>query len=306
MSARVQSDGSARGQADGRSRPEVQRFDDAQAFLDEAGPFLAEHEAEHNLLFGIAATLIIDAERYREQPYLAAIKRDDDVVAAAVMTPPFNVVVSMTDDPDAITALGRDLARQRFSVPGVTGPVEVARRFAEMWTERRGLTAKRTIRERIYRLERVTQPTGVPGTARTATGDDRDLLIDWVRAFLIEALDGDDEQAERVVDSALRTGSRTFYLWEDDGRPVSLAGVTGPTPNGIRVGPVYTPSEARRRGYASAVTAAASQAQLDAGRKFVFLFTDLDNPTSNKIYKAIGYEPVIDVDQWTFEPAGES
>jgi predicted GNAT family acetyltransferase len=65
---------------------------------------------------------------------------------------------------------------------------------------------------------------------------------------------------------------------------------------------VYTPPESRRRGYGSAVTAAASQTQLDAGRRFVFLLTDLKNPTSNKIYQAIGYEPVIDVDLWTFEP----
>ena len=52
------------------------------------------------------------------------------------------------------------------------------------------------------------------------------------------------------------------------------------------------------------MTAAASQAQLDAGRTFVFLFTDLANPTSNRIYQAIGYEPVIDVDQLRFEPQG--
>ncbi len=52
---------------------------------------------------------------------------------------------------------------------------------------------------------------------------------------------------------------------------------------------------------ASAVTAAATQAALDAGRRFVFLFTDLANPTSNKIYQAIGYEPVIDVDLIRFE-----
>ena len=138
---------------------------------------------------------------------------------------------------------------------------------------------------------------------RTATNDDRELLIDWVEEFLIEAVGGSaNERAEDIVDSALQTGSRTFYLWEDDGRPVSMAGVTGPTPNGIRVGPVYTPPGSRRRGYGSAVTAAASQAQLDAGRTFVFLFTDLDNPTSNRIYQAIGYEPVIDVDQLTFQP----
>jgi uncharacterized protein len=284
---------------------QVERFSDAQAFLDAAGPFLAEHEAEHNLLFGIAATLIIDSERYREQPFLAAVRRDDEVVAAAVMTPPFNVVLSMTDDPDPIVAIGRDLGRNRFTVPGVTAPVEVARRFADLWTQRHGLIPKLAFAQRIYRLERVTRPSDVSGTMRAATEADRELLIDWVHAFLVEALERPSEdEAESIVDSALRTGSRTFYLWEDGGRSVSLAGVTGPTPNGIRVGPVYTPPESRRRGYGSAVTAAASQAQLDSGRTFVFLFTDLDNPTSNKIYQAIGYEPVMDVDQWTFEPAG--
>jgi predicted GNAT family acetyltransferase len=221
------------------------------------------------------------------------------------MTPPFNVVISMTDDPDALDALGRDLVKNRLSVPGVTAPVEVARRFADLWTQCHGLTATRAFAQRIYRLERVTQPSGVSGTMRIATDKDRELLIDWTQAFLVEAVGGSlEERAETIVDSALQTGSRTFYLWEDGGQPVSVAGVTGPTPNGIRVGPVFTPPGSRRRGYASAVTAAASQAQLDAGRAFVFLFTDLANPTSNNIYQAIGYEPVIDVDQLRFEPVG--
>jgi predicted GNAT family acetyltransferase len=85
------------------------------------------------------------------------------------------------------------------------------------------------------------------------------------------------------------------------GEPVSLAAARGETPNGIRIGPVYTPPEHRGHGYASAVTAAASQDQLDRGRHFVFLFTDLSNPTSNKIYQAIGYERVCDVDMYRFE-----
>jgi uncharacterized protein len=158
--------------------------------------------------------------------------------------------------------------------------------------------------ERIYRVERVTRPGDVPGSIRTATPDDRDLLVEWVREFLREAVHRtDDGETQAVVDSALRTGARTFYLWEHDGRPVSLAGVTGPTPNGIRVGPVYTPPPDRGHGFASAVTAAASQQQLDQGRRFVFLNTDITNATSNKIYQAIGYEPVIDIDQWSFEPA---
>jgi uncharacterized protein len=287
------------------SAVEVQRFDDGQAFLDDVGPFLADREAENNLMFGIAATIVVDPDRYgrRGSPYLAAVRRDGEVVAAAVMTPPYNVVLSESADHEAITALAHDLERTGSSVAGVTAPVDVARQFAETWHARHPVTVRRSMHERIYRLERVTAPERVEGAVRVATGADRDLLVEWVRAFLAEALDRDDPmEPEPVVDSALKNGTRTFYLWETNGRPVSMAGVGGPTPNGVRVGPVYTPPEHRGRGFGSAVTAAASQLQLDAGKRFVFLFTDLANPTSNKIYQAIGFEPVIDIDQWVFEP----
>jgi hypothetical protein len=63
---------------------------------------------------------------------------------------------------------------------------------------------------------------------------------------------------------------------------------------------VYTPPEARGRGYASNLVAQVAQAQLDAGRRFVFLFTDLANPTANRIYQEIGFEPVIDIDEYVF------
>ena len=281
----------------------VERLPDAGAFLDAAGPFLERREAEHNLLFGIAANLIADAERsMTAPPFFAAVRRDDDVVAAALMTPPFNVVLSWTDDPAAIPALATHLRHARVHVPGVTAPVEVARAFASAWAGPRGQHAQRTMAERIYRLEHVTPPVGVPGGNRIATPADRDLLLAWADAFLRETLDRHDPwEPAHIVDSALVTGTRIFYLWEHDGRPVSMAGVTGPTPHGIRVGPVYTPPEDRGHGFASAVTAAASQAQLDAGRRFVFLFTDITNPTSNKIYQALGFEPVIDIDLWSFE-----
>lgn len=88
-------------------------------------------------------------------------------------------------------------------------------------------------------------------------------------------------------------------MW-DDGQPVSLAGYSGPTPHGIRVGPVYTPPAQRGKGYASACVAALSRLLLDGGRAYCFLFTDMGNPTSNPIYQAIGYRPVCDVDEYRF------
>ena len=85
---------------------------------------------------------------------------------------------------------------------------------------------------------------------------------------------------------------------------MSLVGWGAPTPNGVRIGPVYTPHELRGRGYASALTAWVSAERLELGRSFCFLYTNLDNPTSNRIYMDIGYEPVCDSFEYTFESLG--
>jgi predicted GNAT family acetyltransferase len=53
------------------------------------------------------------------------------------------------------------------------------------------------------------------------------------------------------------------------------------------------PSTPRRPNGATAATAAATREILDKGAIPV-LFTDLANPTSNKIYQAMGYRPVED------------
>ena len=39
---------------------------------------------------------------------------------------------------------------------------------------------------------------------------------------------------------------------------------------------------------------------MDEGRDFCFLFTDVSNPTSNSIYRRIGYEPVAEVVELRF------
>jgi predicted GNAT family acetyltransferase len=64
-----------------------------------------------------------------------------------------------------------------------------------------------------------------------------------------------------------------------------------------RIGPVYTPPEHRNRGYASSVVAALSRRLFDEGAREVVLFTDLANPTSNKIYADVGYRRVADWEQ---------
>ena len=282
----------------------VHRHADVDAFLASASEFLVRREAEHNLLFGICTALRTSPELFAANPptLLTVTDAGDRVVAASLRTPPHNQVLSQVDDPEALDALADALATE--PLPGVLAPTELVGRFLDRWRERTGQTAHLEVAERIFRLERVIPPARpAPGTWRLAEPRDRQLVADWIIAFSAEALPEQPlpDDPLGVADRWIAGINRQIYLWEDEGRIVSVVGAGGETPNGIRIGPVYTPPEARGRGYASALTAAASQDQLDRGRRFCFLFTDLANPTSNAIYQAIGYEPVCDMDLYRFD-----
>lgn len=94
---------------------------------------------------------------------------------------------------------------------------------------------------------------------------------------------------------ARRIDDGLVWLWEDGTeRVVHLTAHNPPAFAVARVGPVYTHSDARGHGCASAAVAAVSQRLLDEGVR-ACLFTDQANPTSNKIYEAIGYRPVEDM-----------
>jgi len=283
----------------------VSRTQSVEEFLATAGAFLAEREAEHNLLFGICSTIQKTPDIFENPPRFAVVTDGRGKVrAAALQTPPFNLVLSMIDDEAATDALADALCDD--PLPGLLGPKEAAARFAQRWATATGHPATLETAERIFRLERVKQPRRpANGGWRVADERDRGVIARWVLAFRGEAdpesppMPDPDAVASRWIEQVGRIG----YVWEDEGEVVSLVGAGGETPNGIRIGPVYTPPGKRGRGYASSLTAAASEDQLGRGRRFVFLFTDLSNPTSNKIYRAIGYKPVCDVDQYRFADA---
>lgn len=280
----------------------LDRYTRAADFLAAAGDYLADHEAEHNLILGIAGTLLSDQDSSDDPPYFAVVAREQELVAAALRTPPWNLVLSEVDDPAALELLVNDLAGEEL--PGVTGPPAAAEQLAALWTARRGGSAEQLMEERIYRLTRVIPPAPAGGRPRRATSEDRGLLLDWVVAFHEEALPAEGgDRARREIEAWDPQTGRQFWLWEDDGQPVSLVGAGSPTPSGIRIGPVYTPPEHRGHGYASTLTAFVSQRMLDEGRRFCFLYTNLANPTANHIYHAIGYEPVTDALMIRFAPS---
>jgi predicted GNAT family acetyltransferase len=283
---------------------QIERHDDPALFFALVAPFLERREAQHNLQLGFRARLEADRHAFGPRdPLLYAVLDDaGEVTAVATQTPPFGLVLSEMDDPATIDALVDRLLADGAELPTAGGPVDVVRAFAQRWSGLTGQIAFVQLDERIYQATAAVHPEGVPGSMRAYTPADRALAIDWLGAFFAEAMpDVPEGRVERIVDDRA-AGNGSLVLWEDDGEVVSLAGHAGETPNGSRVGPVYTPPELRGRGYASALTAALTE-QLLAHRRFCFLFTDLANPTSNSIYQRIGYTPVADVTLWRFAAA---
>lgn len=283
----------------------VKELDDPSAFLEACGPLLLTDEARNNLILGIAATLRDHPTVYDDHHLWLVEDRDGAIVACALRTPPHNLVLAGPTSRTAIEVLANALHTRGVELPGVTGALPEVGNFAGAWETRARVPARRRMTQRIYCLSTLLQPKDVSGQARLATASDRPLLREWLNAFAAEALpeDAPVRGTERVVDARLGEHAGGFTLWED-GEPVSLAGWGARTPNGVRIGPVYTPPANRRRGYGSAVTAAVTAERLAAGCTFCFLYTDLANPTSNRIYTSIGYEPVCDSIDYAFDTRG--
>jgi predicted GNAT family acetyltransferase len=285
---------------------QITTYEQVEQFLSKARVELEKQEVRNSLPLGIALSLQKQADYYsRHRPYLATVEDGTRLVAAAVMTPPHNLIVASDypEEHEAFTLLARNLHTNGWPMPGVLGAAEVALSFAQVWQQLIGQGYREGMRERAFELTQVIPPRPGPGRLRVATLADAELVLAWTLAFMKEAVPNepaeDPERGKRSWTRRIEQGS--IYLWElEDGQIVSLAATTRPVTKVISIGPVYTPPEQRGKGYASRCVAALSQLMLDSDWERCSLFTDLANSTSNSIYQQIGYRPVCDFNLYLF------
>ncbi|MFX0041569.1 MAG: GNAT family N-acetyltransferase [Candidatus Hodarchaeota archaeon] len=280
-------------------------YEDINRFNELVFPFLLKHEAENNLLFSLLNSLKEDLYRYGDnKPVLTSITENNKIRLVSIRTPPYNQVLSYTEDLQSIDVLIDVLIKKNYDLPGVLGFKEGAEKFVELWCRKKGISSELVTNERIYKLEHVAEETLGKNEFIKATRIYEDTILQWAREFLIEAL---SERTNEMIEQSLKRMTRAIrkgkiFLLLVNNKPVSMAQKAGKTPNGNVVNYVYTPPELRRRGYATECVAKLSRYILKEGNKYCFLFTDLINPTSNKIYQKIGYHAVIDVDEFKFIP----
>jgi RimJ/RimL family protein N-acetyltransferase len=265
---------------------------DITAYDAVAGGFLRSRPVENTVLVTVLESLQARGlTAYGNAPAVLGswMAAAGCVAGAFVHTPPFPMLLSTMPE-QAVGELAKALTADGRRPPGVTARREIAEAFAAHWRRVAGADFTIWERRRLHRLVQV-RPPATPGHARPAQPADRDLLLAWYHAAEREIRERPGDHAAAIDD---RIGYGGVTLWERDGVPVALAGQTRTVAGMVRIAPVYTPPEHRRHGYGAAVTAAVSQAAVEAGAQEVVVFTDLANPASNTIHQRIGYQPLDD------------
>jgi uncharacterized protein len=237
---------------------------------------------------------ICDSAAFDDSCYLATVEEGGSVVACAIRTPPHSALLTRADR-RALELLVTDLADRYGDLPAVAGPEPAAGDFAALWSALRGAAAEPAMAMRVFEATEVIRPPTPAGRFRVATEADLPTAARWTAAFIEEAGLGDPSDPEDIARERIREGG--LFVWDDAG-PVSMASWAGRTGRIVRVNFVYTPPEHRGRGFASACVASLTQHLLDEGCARCCLYTDLANPTSNKIYQAIGYRAVCDAAEY--------
>jgi GNAT superfamily N-acetyltransferase len=285
--------------------------EDPRAFLLSAGALLEADPVLGTVVASVTARAVAAVEAGEPAPdhprwWLSVVdEATGEVVGAVMRTAPFAPypLYVLPLPGAAARQVAEALVERGEEVSGINGALPAAEVMATELARRTGRRARVHEHTRLHVLRRLVEPKVTPdGRPRVALRADAALALSWFRAFHADAA----EQAGRLAPAAegeafddadieARIDEGRIWLWEDGlGTPVSLVGYNAPSFGVARVGPVYTPATHRGHGYASTLTAHVSRVLRDTGAR-VCLFTDQANPTSNKIYAAIGFEPVVDM-----------
>lgn len=273
-------------------RTEVVFLQDPGAVLKLAGGFLRNQPVLHNVILSL---LHARAEQPEPGRYWVAVCGEE--VAGMVFQSPLSYPAALTPmRADVAAALVDAIVTAGVKLPGVNGEAGSAAAFAGQWTERCGSAAIPYEGMRLYEFEEAKEIALAEGTLRLAIPGERGLLVQWFRDFIDEtgSLSGD---GAALVDQWIAAGH--LWVWNHAG-PKTMTVARTPVESVVRVSGVYTPGEYRGHGYATACVHRLSTRLKDAGLRCI-LYTDLGNPTSNRIYRRIGYRAVAEALCYRFD-----
>jgi len=272
---------------------EWMEWKDPDHFSDRVMTALLDEEAKNSLMIGVLNNV---KQGIYETFHQFTVEEDGELLAILQVTPPhpLHYIVVKKERSDLLPSfIIPHLLKEEVPFSEVVSERQQAERFATAWQEITSGTSEMFMSQGLYRLDSVKDIDMAKGHMREATIADQAQLEAWYSAFEAESglRSSPPEKVTKAVQTMLDREEAVF--WEVDGQVVSCAKRARPTENGITVSFVYTSPSARGKGYARSLVADLSRQLLET-KSFCVLYTDLTNPTSNKIYREVGYQQIMD------------
>jgi predicted GNAT family acetyltransferase len=284
----------------------VELIESVDEFIAASTAFRAAHTLRTNVIGSVALAVSTGRTTYDDYRWWIVRSDNNEVVGVAMRTSPFNMIIAPMPI-EAARALGRSVGQIDDALPGLAGSRDMVDAFVEGYVESKSPGSARVLaeerRDLLYELEELITPD-VEGLGRPARTEEIEALTEMFAQFWreVEGAPLSRADARNGVKKAVTDGS--LFCWEMADDIVAIAGhapiITTEAVAIGRIGPVFTRPEFRRRGFGSAVTAHVTRQLIENGAR-AMLFTDAANPTSNDIYRAIGYRLVDEVIQMHFE-----
>ncbi len=275
----------------------IKAYQSPQQFLDDTQDLLEQREVENNLILGICNNIEDKIKEYKDYVFINSLD-DSGIQATSIKTTQGAVVSGVTRDLQHIENLANYYLDNDIDLPGAIGESFYSTGFSRFYS-------KRHINEMSLIVHKLTSVNNLPsasGKLEPANTGDIDLIADWTINFDRDAQIFPVKSRGRVLEETRgRIAAGNLFKWIDEGETVSIAAIVRKTRRVGIVGIVYTPNELRQRGYATSCVQKLSEYVLESGFKYCGLFTDKLNPTSNHIYKKIGYEPVTEFTAFNYE-----
>lgn len=265
---------------------------DFLTFAKQALPYLSKKEGLNNLILGVIGNHLTQ-KREASRALLMRFIEKRKIQTVAVQAGGHNLVLTKASSRHLL-ALAQGLLEKKAQLPGVVGPPQEAKFFAEVWQELSGKKASLAMAQKVFELKKIIWPAPIKGQMERASLKESKIVAKLVHAFAQEALPKEAafksfKLAHDYVKKRIEAGE--IFLWKEKKVVKAMTAFNGPTPQGIRIGLVYTLPKYRGLGVAANLVAQQSDYAFQVLKvKYCFLFTDEKNPISNGVYQRLGYK----------------
>ena len=268
----------------------IKSYKTPQSFLDDTEELLEQREIENNLILGVCGGFEDKSKEYERCTFINAIE-NNEIKGISIKTMAKAIVSGNSKNKLHIKALVDYYQEKNIAISGVVGQEFYAQSFAEFYNK----TIISTKSMIVHQLTKVNELPISTGFLEKANSNDIDLVSDWSLNFQDDAQLFPKQSREQFLQSVSRRISLgKIFKWVDNKEVVSIAALVRQTKNIGIIGLVYTPNQLRGKGYATSCVKKLSEYILNNGFNYCGLFTDKSNPTSNHIYKKIGYEIITE------------